>query len=71
LLSASGIWDNYEHIYNDMVVTVSNLLLATRYWCLKGRPGAVVRAVSLSQQVTCSKQPLRIYGDAWLGLSLL
>ena len=25
----------------------------------KGRPGVVVRAVSLSHQVVCSKQPLR------------
>ena len=39
---------------------------------LKGRPGAVVRAVSLSHQVVGSKQPLRRFceGKACLGLSL-
>ena len=38
----------------------------------KGRPGAVVRAVSLSHQVVGSKQPLRRFcgGKACLGLSL-
>jgi len=38
----------------------------------KGRPGAVVRAVSLSHQVTSLKQPLRrFYGrKACLGFSL-
>jgi len=29
------------------------------YHCMKGRPGAVVRDVSLSNQVVDSKQPLR------------
>jgi len=39
---------------------------------LKGRPGAVVRAVSLSHQVTGSKQPLRRFcgGETCLGFSL-
>ena len=39
---------------------------------VKGRPGAVVRAVSLSHQVVGSKQPLRRFcgGKACLGLSL-
>ena len=38
----------------------------------KGRPGVVVRAVSLSHQVMGSKQPLRRFcgGKACLGLSL-
>jgi hypothetical protein len=30
---------------------------------MKGKPGTVVRVVSLSHQVVGSKQPLRIYGD--------
>ena len=40
---------------------------------LKGRPGAVVRAVSLSHQVADSKQPLRrfCWGKACLGFFLL
>jgi hypothetical protein len=40
--------------------------------CKKGRPGAVVRAVSLSHQVVGSKQHLRRFcgGKACLGLSL-
>jgi len=39
---------------------------------MKGRPGAVVRAVSLSHQVVGSKQPLRRFcgGKACLGFSL-
>ena len=39
---------------------------------VKGRPGAVVRAVSLSHQVAGSKQPLRRFcgGKACLGFSL-
>jgi len=39
---------------------------------MKGRPVAVVRAVSLSHQVVGSKQPLRRFcgGKACLGLSL-
>ena len=38
----------------------------------KSRPGAVVRAVSLSHQVVGSKQPLRRFcgGKACLGFSL-
>jgi hypothetical protein len=37
----------------------------------KGRPGAVVRAVSLSHQVEDSKQPLHIcWGKACLSFSL-
>ena len=39
---------------------------------VKGRPGAVVRAVSLSHEIVGSKQSLRRFygGNACLGLSL-
>jgi hypothetical protein len=49
-----------------------NVLIYSKYplFC-KGRPGAVVKAVSLCHQVAGSKQPLRICeGKAFLALSL-
>ena len=50
-----------------------SLFIYMLFCCLwKGRPGAVVRAVSLSHQVVGSKQPLRGFcgGKACLGFSL-
>ena len=38
----------------------------TKPWVVKGSPGAVVRAVSLSHQVVGSKQPLRRFAGGRL-----
>ena len=59
----------YLVIFNFQAI---NTLHLTCNFAFSGRPGAVVRAVSLSHQVADSKQPLRRFygGKACLGFSL-
>ena len=59
--TAQSVAQAYMHIYISFI-----------HDFLKGKPGAVVRAVSLSYQVTGSKQPLRRFceGKACLGFFL-
>ena len=62
----------YSHRLLHILIafTDSSVILIVIY--AKGRPGAVVRAVSLSHQVVGSKQPLRRFcgGRLSLGFSL-
>ena len=62
-----SIW--HDAIYNLKISEggwISIYIPSYREWLKKGRPGAVVRAVSQSHQVVGSKQPLRRFAGGRL-----